>query len=129
MTHPNEELVRRAFDAFASGDVEALGELMEPDSVWHAPGRNPLAGDHRGVEAILGYFARTMELTGGTFRTELHDVVANDEHAVSLFVARGQREGKTLDVRNVLVTHVRNGKLGETWLFPGDQYASDEFLA
>jgi uncharacterized protein len=129
VTHPNEEPVRRAFDAFASGDVEALRELMEPDSVWHAPGRNPLAGDHRGVEAILGYFARTMELTGGTFRTELHDVVADDEHAVSLFAARGQRQGRTLDVRNVLVTHVRNGKLGETWLFPGDQYASDEFFA
>jgi uncharacterized protein len=48
------------------------------------------------VEAILGYFARTMELTGGTFRTELHDVVANDEHAVSLFMARGQRDGTTL---------------------------------
>jgi uncharacterized protein len=129
MTHPNEALVRRAFDAFASGDVETLRGLMDPDSVWHAPGRNPLAGDHRGVEAILGYFAKTMELTGGTFRTELHDVVANDEHAVSLFVARGQREGKTLEARNVLVTHVGDGKLGETWLFPGDQYASDEFFA
>jgi uncharacterized protein len=129
MTHPNEALVRRAFDAFASGDVETLRGLMDPDSVWHAPGRNPLAGDHRGVEAILGYFAKTMELTGGSFRTELHDVVANDEHAVSLFVARGQREGKTLEARNVLVTHVRDGKLGETWLFPGDQYASDEFFA
>jgi uncharacterized protein len=70
-----------------------------------------------------------MELTGGTFRSELHDVVANDEHAVSLFAARGQREGRTLDARNVLVTHVRNGKLGETWLFSGDQYAADEFLA
>jgi ketosteroid isomerase-like protein len=128
MTHPNETLVRRAFDAFASGDVETLRGLMDPDSVWHAPGRNPLAGDHRGVEAILGYFAKTMELTGGSFRTELHDVVANDEHAVSLFVARGQREGKALEARNVLVTHVGNGRLGETWLFPGDQYASDEFF-
>jgi uncharacterized protein len=129
MTHPNEELVRRAFDAFASGDVDTLRALIDQDAVWHAPGRNPLAGDHRGVDGILGYFARTMELTGGTFRSELHDVVANDEHAVSLFVARGQREGKTLDARNVLVTHVRNGKLGETWLFSGDQYAADEFLA
>jgi ketosteroid isomerase-like protein len=64
MTHPNEELVRRAFDTFASGDVETLRGLMDQDSVWHAPGRNPLAGDHRGVEAILGYFAKTMELTG-----------------------------------------------------------------
>ena len=70
-----------------------------------------------------------MELTAGTFRSELHDVVANDEHAVSLFVARGEREGKTLEARNVLVTHVRNGKLAETWLFSGDQYAADEFLA
>jgi ketosteroid isomerase-like protein len=96
--------------------------------VWHAPGRNPLAGDHRGVEAILGYFARTMELTGGTFRSELHDVVANDEHVVSLFVGRGQREGKSLEARNVLVSHVRNGKLAETWLYPGDQYAADEFF-
>jgi hypothetical protein len=129
MTHPNEELVRRAFDAFASGDVETLRGLIDPGSVWHAAGRNRLAGDHRGVEAILGYFARTMELTGGTFRTELHDVVANDEHAVSLFMARGQRDGKTLGARNVLVTHVRNGKLGETWLFSGDQYAADEFLS
>jgi uncharacterized protein len=129
MTHPNEELVRRAFDAFANGDVDMLRTLMDQGSVWHAPGRNQLAGDHRGVDAILGYFAKTMELTGGTFRTELHDVVANDEHTVSLFVARGQREGKTLEARNVLVTHVRDGKLGETWLFSGDQYAADEFLA
>jgi hypothetical protein len=29
----------------------------------------------------------------------------------------------------MLVTHVCNGKLGETWLFSGDQYAADEFLA
>ena len=129
MTHPNEELVRRAFDAFANGDVDTLRGLMDDDSVWHAPGRNPLAGDHRGVEAILGYFARTMELTGGTFRSELHDVVANDEHVVSLFVGRGQREGKSLEASNVLVSHVRNGKLAETWLYPGDQYAADEFFA
>jgi uncharacterized protein len=129
MTHPNEELVRRAFDAFANGDVDTLRGLMDQDSVWHAPGRNPLAGDHRGVEAILGYFAKTMELTGGTFRSELHDVVANDEHVVSLFVGRGQRDGKSLEARNVLVSHVRNGKLAETWLYPGDQYAADEFFA
>ena len=86
MAHPNEELVRRGFDAFATGDVNMLRELLHQDSVWHAPGRNPVAGDHQGVEAILGFFARTMELTGGTFRVELHDVLANDEHAVAIYV-------------------------------------------
>jgi hypothetical protein len=33
---------------------------------------------------VLGYFGKTMELTGGNFQVEVHDVVANDEHAVGL---------------------------------------------
>jgi ketosteroid isomerase-like protein len=90
MAHPNEELVRKGFDAFSKGDVDTLRALFAQDAVWHAPGRSPLSGDHRGVDAILGFFAQTMELTGGSFRVEFHDVLANDEHAVSLYVARGE---------------------------------------
>ena len=129
MTHPNEELVRRGFDAFNTGDVDTLRELFHQDAVWHAPGRNPVAGDHQGVDAILGFFARTMELTGGTFQVELHDAVANDDHAVAIYVSRGQREGQTLDNKTVLVSHIRNGRLTETWQLSEDQYAADEFLA
>jgi ketosteroid isomerase-like protein len=79
MAHPNEELVRSGFDAFSKGDVDTLRDLFDPDAVWHSPGRSPLSGDHRGVDDILDFFARTMELTASTFRVELHDVVANDE--------------------------------------------------
>ncbi len=129
MAHPNEELVRRGFDAFATGDVNMLRELFHQDAVWHAPGRNPLAEDYQGVEAILGFFARTMEITGGTFRVELHDVIANDEHAVAIYVEHGQREGRTLDNNTVLVCHIRNGRLTEAWQLSEDQYAADEFLA
>jgi hypothetical protein len=129
MAHPNEELFRRAFDAFAKGDTDTLRELSDQDEVWHIPGRGPLAGDYRGPDEILGFFARTMELTGGTFRAELHDVVANDEHTVALYVARGEREGRTFENRNVLVSHVRNGKMVETWLLSDDQYAADEFFS
>jgi ketosteroid isomerase-like protein len=129
MAHPNEELVRRGFEAFSKGDVDTLRDLFDPDAVRHAPGRSPLSGDHRGVDDILDFFARTMELTGGTFRVELHDVVANDEHTVALYVARGEREGRTLEDRSVLVSHVRNGKLLETWQHSEDQYAADEYLS
>jgi uncharacterized protein len=129
MAHPNEDLVRRAFDAFAKGDVDTLRELMDQEAVWHAPSQDPLEGEYRGVDAILGYFAETMENTGGTFRAELHDVVANDEHVVAMYLARGEREGRTLEDRSVLVSHVRNGKLGETWQYFEDQYAVDRFLA
>ena len=129
MAHPNEEIVRSGFDAFAKGDVDTLRELFEQDAVWHVPGRSPLSGDHRGMDAILGFLARTMELTGGTFRAEVHDVVANDEHAVAIYVTRGEREGRTLESRDVLVSHIRNGKLAEAWLLSADLYAVDEFFS
>ncbi|MFL6184720.1 MAG: nuclear transport factor 2 family protein [Actinomycetes bacterium] len=129
MAHPNEELTRRGFDAFAKGDVDTLRELFDQDAVWHVPGRSPVSGDYRGVDAILGSFARIAELTGGTFRTEVHDVVANDDHAVTIYVGRGEREGRTLEDRNVLVSHIRNGKLVESWLFSEDLYAADEFFS
>jgi ketosteroid isomerase-like protein len=130
MAHPNEELVRRGSDAFSSGDIGMLGQVLDQNVVYHVPGRSPLAGDYRGQEEVIGrFFARILELTGGTFQVELHDAVANDEHAVSLFTARGQRHGKTLDQRSTLVFHARDGKLVEAWLFVDDQYALDEFFS
>ncbi len=129
MAHPNEELVRRGFDAFSKGDGDTLRELFDQDFVWHTPGRGPFAGEHCGVDAILSLFARTMELTGGTFRVELHAVLANEEHAVALYVAHANREGRTLEDRSVLVSHIRNGRFLETWQYSEDQYAADEFLS
>jgi ketosteroid isomerase-like protein len=129
MAHPNEEIVRSGFDAFAKGDVDTLRQLFDQDAIWHVPGRSPISGDHRGLDAILGFLARTMELTGGTFRADVHDVVANDEHAVALYVTRGEREGRTLESRDVLVSHIRNGKLAEAWLLSADLYTVDEFFS
>ncbi|HEV8166900.1 MAG TPA: nuclear transport factor 2 family protein [Actinomycetota bacterium] len=129
MGHPNEDLVRRGYDAFSRGDMQTLRELFHPDIVWHAPGRNQLAGDHRGVDAVLGYFGRTMELTGGAFTVEVHDVVAGDEHTVGLQSVHAERGGRTLDDNGVLVFHLRDGRVTEVWQYWADPYAADELFA
>ncbi len=67
------------------------------------------------------------ELTGGTFKLDIHAVLADDEHAVVLARATGEREGRKLDDKSVQVFHVSGGKVTEQWLHPGDVYASDEF--
>jgi uncharacterized protein len=128
MAHPNEDLIRRGYAAFAAGDLDTLRELFAADAVWHTPGHSVLAGDHRGIDAILGFFGQTMELTGGTFRAELHDVVAGDEHGVGLHMSRGERQGRTLEDRSVLVFHVRDGTVTEVWQYVGDLEAFDRFL-
>jgi uncharacterized protein len=127
MAHPNEDLVRRAYGAFATGDMDTLNELFADDIVWHAPGRNEIAGTFRGKDEVFANLQKNMELTGGTFRLDIHALVADDEHAVALLRARAEREGKALDDNTVQVFHVENGKLTESWLNPSDAYASDEF--
>jgi hypothetical protein len=62
------------------------------------------------VPEVLAVFGRAFELTGGTLHLELHDVIANDEHAVALYTARGERAGRRLEDRTVQVWHIRDGK-------------------
>ena len=83
--------------------------------------------DYEGPEQVLQVFARLFELSGGTFSFELHDVLANDEHAVALFTVRGERAGTQLNDSEVLVCHFRDGNVSKVWLQSTDLYAQDEF--
>jgi len=51
---------------------------MSQDIVWHMAGTSQLAGDYRGHQQVVGFFGRIMELSGGTFRLDIHDVLAVD---------------------------------------------------
>lgn len=125
--HPNEELLRRAYAAFAAGDDDTLRAVLAPTVVWHVAGHNPLAGTYRGPEEVLGYLGRLRALTDGTFRLEVHDVLANDEHALGMHRAFAERHGRRLADGEVLVCHVANGRVTEIWAMGGDQYLVDQF--
>ena len=125
--HPNATLLRKGYEAFASGDVAALTELFSGDVVWHLAGNNQISGVHRGREAVFAMFAQIGQLSGGTFKIDVHDVVANDEHAVALTRATGSREGRQYDSLDTDVYHVEGGKVTEFWSFAEDTKKADEF--
>ena len=127
MAHPNEELVRKGYDAFMSGDMATLNDLFADDIKWHAPGRSQVSGDFRGKDEVFANLQKNMELTGGTFKLDIHALLADDEHAVALLRVSAEREGKTLKDNTVQVWHIKDGKVTESWLHPEDAYASDEF--
>jgi len=127
MAHRNEELVRRGYEAFSKGDTDTLRKVFADDIVFHQPGHSPLAGDYHGIDQVLGYFAKIAERSGGTFRVVLHDVLADDEHAVGLHTAEAEREGRRLHSTVALVLHVRNDKITEAWAHGYDLYADDAF--
>jgi uncharacterized protein len=129
MANPNEQLLRSLYDAFSGRDLGTFEGLLTDDVVFHQPGRNPLSGDYEGIQSVLGLIRALIDRSGGTFRTEVHDVLGNEEHAVGLLRVSGEREGRELDMPVVHVVHVRGGKLAEFWAHPFDQHAIDEFWA
>ena len=124
----NIAAIRRGYAAFNRGDLHTLAEVLTEEVVWHVAGRNPLSGEKRGREACLAYFGQLAELSGGTFRAELHDVVANDTHVVGLHTATGERAGRRLSVHTVLVCHMQDGRIQEAWEHPDDPPAFDAFI-
>jgi ketosteroid isomerase-like protein len=129
MTHPNEQLIRDVLAAFQAGNLEAIARLHTGEVVLHIPGRNRLSGEYRGLGDVLGALTRFRELTDETWSVELHDVLANDRHAVALFTRRGERRGRSGAFRTVTVYHLRGGKIVEIWIHEGDQHAFDGFFS
>ena len=52
--HPNLVNARAGYEAFALGDMAAVGDLLADDIVWHSGGNNILTGDYEGKEAVFG---------------------------------------------------------------------------
>ncbi len=50
MVHPNEVLLRQAYDAQARGDIESYLTVFSDDFVLHIPGRSRIAGQYRGKD-------------------------------------------------------------------------------
>ncbi|HEX8456059.1 MAG TPA: nuclear transport factor 2 family protein [Pyrinomonadaceae bacterium] len=130
MEHPNVELIRKFYDARARDDGETIKAMLDEDVAWHDPYPPPHGGDLRGAEAVFrDIFDRASQLTEGTTRMWLDDVLANDRHAVALVNWSATYKGRTMQGREVAVYHVRDGKITEAWFYPEDKSASDAFFA
>ncbi|HET6907858.1 MAG TPA: nuclear transport factor 2 family protein [Mycobacteriales bacterium] len=125
--HPNVELLRKGYAAYSTGDVGVLNDLFADDIVWHIAGRSQLSGDYHGRDQVFGFFGKLMELSGGTSKIEVHDVLANDEHGVALVTGSGTRDGKSFSGLDVHTFHIRDGQVVEFWDSPVDQYEADAF--
>ena len=66
MGHPNEDLVRKGYEAFANGDMDTLTARSRRRHVAHDPGDNPVSGEHKGQDEVFGMYGELFERSGGT---------------------------------------------------------------
>lgn len=124
---PNAKLLRRLFDSFGARDMETIRASLADEVRWHTPGQSLLAGSWAGREAVLAQLSRSAELTAGTYRVEVEDVMASDRHATVLYRGRGSRLDRDLDLRHLALYEIAEGRIVEVRIAPLDQHAFDEF--
>ena len=123
----NHELIERAYSAFAKGDIPTVLQVLDEKILWHVPGRGPLSRDYRGHQEVLGFFQHFTELSGGTFRIKVDDILANDERVIVLVTESAERKGRKWSSPQVHAWTVKNGKASTFWQYQGDQQTEDEF--
>ena len=125
----NEAIVRRIFDAFARNEGFALRRLFAEDAVWNVPGSGVMAGVYGGRDEIFRFLARLPKETGGTYSSELVDVLSSDRRAAALYRARGSRHGRTLELEQVLLFRIEDSLVREVLALPSDPDAFEAFWA
>ena len=111
----------------ARHDGRHLAALLTDQSRWVICGHGPLAGTYTGANEIFGLWKLIAEQTGGGLQLDVSDVLANDERAVVLVTARGQRGGRSLEERQVAVFELHDGVVTEARFVYEDPDLYDDF--
>ncbi len=128
--HPNAAKVRRAHEAFKTGDMDVVREIFDWDGIeWVLPGRSKVSGVDHGMEEVFANFGRCMEMTNGTYSAVGFDYLGSDDHAVALAHLTAERDGRTLDLDEAVIFTVEGDKLTKAYHLAYDQYAWDEFFS
>jgi ketosteroid isomerase-like protein len=83
-TEASRAVVRGTYEAFASGDLEALFAAFADDAVWvnHTPS-STFHGEHKGVDELRAMVERMGEVMDLT-HFELKTLVADGDHVVAM---------------------------------------------
>jgi ketosteroid isomerase-like protein len=105
--------------AIVDGDRQTLASLFTDDFAFHLRGPFVTAGDHRGVEGILGAIGPVFEATDGDVKLEQQFCVGMDGWAAEWEHAVLGRHGRTLESDKAFVYRFTGGRIAEMWMFLG----------
>ena len=125
----NEDVLRRAYQAFNEADLATLSELFADDVVWHTPGNNAVSGTHNGRDATFAMFGKLGEVTGGTYRSEAQSLESSGDEVTARNHTTGKRDGQIFEGASTIRFRLSGGRVVEATEEPDDQAAWDKFLA
>ena len=120
--HPNVVKFTRIIRAFNESDFDTLKALVSDDLQYYVAGGGMLGGEYRGPSAFAEFLRKARAETKDVIAIELKVMTSGDDHVMTYGVVRAERNGKTLESRNIYVYRFgQDGKLAEGMNVPVDQ--------
>lgn len=112
MSKGNVDIVRRAYDAFARGDIAALRQVLSPDIQWRTTPDVPFLGNYRGIDEFLAAMNEWTE-PFDELTTTVEEMIDTGDRVVVRHRMRGRGTDSGAEVDLVLwqVVTVENGQL------------------
>ncbi len=118
MGHPNEDRLRELYAAFAKGNLQGFLDGCTDDVLFAVPGYATVSGTYDRAQ-FPGWIEDVIGRTGGTFREDIVDVVANDEHGVLLLVHTFERDGERHEYQTSHLVDFRDSRISRWTEHPG----------
>ena len=110
MSQENVEVVRAGFEAWNAGDMDAYGELLDPDVIIRVPEGWPEPGPFVGREAVLREFKQARDAWAVDAAEMISDFVDVGDRVVMRFIWRGKGYGPEASIELSCLYTIRNGK-------------------
>jgi ketosteroid isomerase-like protein len=111
MSQENVEIVRRCFEVWNAGDMEALRELYDPGIIWRPPEGWPEPGPYAGREAVMRQLEQ-MRSTWDNDRFQLiSDLAEVGDRVAVRFIWQGAGRGPESNIEGTGVYTVRKKKV------------------
>jgi predicted ester cyclase/ketosteroid isomerase-like protein len=115
-----DELHRRQAAMYAGGPVDPVAEMLAENVVWHVPGKSPIAGEHRGKQAVIEYFGTRRRLAGNSMRLHPCELLVDEDLVVQLVDGSAEIGGEAVTWNTVGIYRFESGRVAEAWLVPSD---------
>lgn len=125
MTHPNEEHLRDLYATFARGDLGGFLASCTDDVSFTVRGNTPGSGTFARGE-FPDWIVGVLGQTGGSFREDVLDVFANDDHALMLLHHEFERDGAHREYGAAHILELHDGLIAKWTEHPGSMREFEE---
>ena len=111
MSQENVEVVRRTYEAWNAGDMDALREVYDPDVIMRAIEGWPEPGPYVGREVVMRWFAQLRETWDADTMELASDFIAAGDRVVARQIWHGAGRGPEANMEMTVVFTVRDGRI------------------